>query len=151
MNDATRAHLHDAGLLALRLAFGGTLLVAHGLPKLLGFAEKSATFSDPLGVGSTASLVLTIFGEVVCAGAVVLGAGTRLAALPATITMLVAAFVVHAADPFGKRELALAYAAAFIVIGLAGPGRLSIDHALARRRSARSGVERERDGDAAGR
>jgi putative oxidoreductase len=43
------------------------------------------------------------------------------------VTMLVAAFHVHATDPFSKKELALAYATAALAILLAGPGRLSLD------------------------
>ena len=121
--------LEDLGRLLLRLAFGGMMLT-HGVPKLLGFAEKMDGFPDPLGVGSTLSLTLAVFAEVVCAGLVVLGAFTRLAVVPLIVTMLVAAFIVHADDPFGRKELALAYGLAYLAIGLLGAGRFSVDARL---------------------
>lgn len=50
------------------------------------------------------------------------------------VTMVVAAFVVHGADPFGKKELALLYGAGALTLMLTGAGRLSIDALVARRR-----------------
>ena len=62
-------------LLAARVVFG-LLLMSHGIAKLQNFEALSATFPDPLGVGSRVSLVLAVFGEVVCAcGRVILPAG----------------------------------------------------------------------------
>ena len=133
MSDNTEK-LSSAGLLLLRVGLGGLMFGAHGLPKLLGFAEKSETFSDPLGVGSLASLSLAVFAEAFCSLAVVLGLGTRLAAIPLIVTMLVAAFVVHADDPFGRQELPILYAIGFATLALTGAGRFSLDHRLRRRR-----------------
>ena len=110
----------------------------HGLPKLLAFAEKSETFSDPLGVGAATSLTLAVFAELFCSVLVILGLLTRIAAGPLTFTMLVAAFVVHAGDPFGKRELALVYATIFAALLFTGPGRLSLDHVIDRARARRA-------------
>jgi putative oxidoreductase len=124
----------DAGLLLLRVSIGSMMLFGHGLPKLLAFSEKAAEFSDPLGVGSTTSLALAIFGEVVGAGLVVIGLGTRLAAVPLLITMLVAAIVVHGDDPWGRKELALLYAVPALTLILTGPGRFAVDALLARSR-----------------
>ena len=65
---------HDAscslGLLILRIASGGMMLVAHGWGKLLAFSEKSGGFLDPLGIGSETSMAMAIFAEVVCALAI---------------------------------------------------------------------------------
>ena len=113
----------DAGLLLLRLFAGGLMLVMHGLPKLLSFGDLLDSFPDPLGVGSAASLTLAVFAEVLCALAVVLGIGTRAAAVPLLVTMLVAAFIVHGADPWSKKELALVYAGMFATLVLLGGGR----------------------------
>jgi putative oxidoreductase len=55
------------------------------------------------------------------------GLFTRWAAIPAAFTMAVAAFLAHAGDPFGDREMALLYLTLFTTIGLVGPGRFSID------------------------
>lgn len=122
----------DLGLLALRVGVGAMMLFSHGLPKLLSFSEKAATFADPLGVGSATSLALAIGGEVVGAVMVILGLGARLGALPFLVTMLVAAFVVHADDPWAKKEFALLYAVPAVALILTGPGRVSLDAIIKR-------------------
>ena len=123
----------DLGLLILRLGFGGMLLLSHGVSKLTRFSQLSATFPDPLHVGSTFSLTLTVFAEVVCAVLVMLGLATRLAAVPPAITMMVAAGVIHAADPFSKKEFPILFFLAFVVIALTGPGRFSLDQMRSRK------------------
>ncbi len=40
------------GLLILRVGFGATMAIQHGLPKLLDFSNKMNTFPDPLNIGS---------------------------------------------------------------------------------------------------
>lgn len=117
----------DIGLLLLRLGFGGTMLFAHGLNKLFSYSEKAATWADPIGVGPQASLALAIFAEVACSLGIVTGLFTKLAAVPLMITMFVAAVLVHADDPWQKKELAVVYFIAFTAIALMGPGRLSLD------------------------
>jgi putative oxidoreductase len=114
------------GILILRIVFGGAMLT-HGLPKLLEFNEKSQVFPDPLGVGSVVSLLLTVFAEFFCAVLVILGLGTRFAALTLAITMAVAAFVIHGEDPFGKKELALLYFGAYVALIVMGGGRIALD------------------------
>ncbi len=122
--------LQSIGLLILRVGAGGLLFAGHGLDKLLSFGAKAALFPDPLGVGPHASLALATFAEAVCSLLVVLGVATRLSALPPLITMLVAAFVVHAGDPWVKKELALTYAVPFLTLLFTGGGRLSLDSLL---------------------
>ena len=132
--EAWRERLAPVGLLILRVGLGGMMLGAHGLGKLTGFAEKSATFGDPLGVGSATSLALAVFAEFFCSLAVVFGLATRLAAVPLVITMLVAAGIVHADDPWGRKEFPLLYAIGFATLIFTGPGKLSLDHLIAGRR-----------------
>lgn len=120
----------DLGLLFLRVSIGSLMMFAHGWGKLAGFAERSASFADPLGVGSAFSLGLTVSAEFFCSLAIVLGFLTRLSAVPIIITMLVAAFVIHGEDPFGKQEFAIIYAIHFLVIMIMGAGKYSLDHAL---------------------
>ena len=93
-----RKHL-DGALLFLRLFIGGMML-SHGWAKLASFSTLSATFPDPLGVGSTLSLLLILFAEVGCSCLLIFGLMTRLAALPLMFGMLMAFFVIHGADPF---------------------------------------------------
>lgn len=126
------------GLLILRLAVGGMMLT-HGWPKLGRLLETPDKFADPLGVGPEISLALAVFSELVCAGLLVLGAGTRAVAVPLLITMLVAAFIVHGDDPFKKQELALLYGAGTLTLILTGAGRLSVDALVVGWRSKREG------------
>lgn len=114
--------------LILRLAVGA-LMLTHGLGKFSKlFGDGPIQFADPIGIGATASLALAVFSEVFCSILIILGLGTRLAAVPLLITMLVAAIVIHANDPFGKQELPLLYTAIYFVIAFAGAGTISIDN-----------------------
>ncbi len=119
--------LQDLGLLAVRLLAGGMMLT-HGNPKidrLLG--EGPVKFADPFGLGPEISLVLVLFAEVACSILVMIGFKTRLATLPLLVTMLVAAFLIHGADPFGEKELSLTFFTLFLSILISGSGRYSVD------------------------
>lgn len=115
------------GLLVLRVSFGAMMLAGHGLPKLLGFAETVKIFPDPIGLGSHVALSLAIFAEFFCSVLLILGLGTRLAAIPLIVTMLVAALVAHGADPWAKKELAVCYLAAFTTLVITGGGGFGLD------------------------
>ena len=116
------------GLLLLRLAGGGLMVYLHGWSKWINYADKASNFPDPLNVGSEVSLGLTIFAEVLCSGALVLGLFTRWAALICMFTMGVAAFIVHQEDPLKVQEKALLYFAIYGAIASLGPGAFSLDH-----------------------
>ena len=120
----------DLALLVLRIWFGLEMAFAHGLPKLMKIVNGDFQFADPIGVGPTLSLVLAVFAEFVCGILIALGFFTRLATIPYLITMLVAAFIVHLDDGWGKIAVPLHYAVAAIVLLIAGPGRLSLDHRM---------------------
>lgn len=102
-------------------------MLTHGIPKLLNLFSGNFEFPDPIGIGATASLILAVFGEVVFPILIIIGYKTRLAAIPVIITMLIAAFVYHANDPFGIQEKSLMYLAAFLSIAILGAGKYSID------------------------
>ena len=112
-------------MLLLRLTAGGSMLT-HGIPKLLHFSEKAPHF-DPIGLGGPLSLGLVVFAEVLCSILLILGIGSRFVTIPLMITMLVAIFVVHWNDPFGKKELALLYLVMYLAIFIAGAGSFSMD------------------------
>ena len=116
----------ETGELILRLVLGFFML-SHGWGKLSSFSEKSEFFPDPLGMGSALSLSLATFSEFFCSIFLILGLFTRFAALNILITMLVAGLIFHAADPFGKKELALLYAAGFLYFTIVGGNRFSLD------------------------
>ncbi|WP_319591801.1 DoxX family protein [uncultured Draconibacterium sp.] len=122
----------DLSLLLLRLATGGFMLT-HGIPKLQRLLAGEMQFGDPLGLGPEVSLVLAVFAEVVCSILIVLGLGTRLAVIPSIVTMAVAAFIAHGADPFGRKELALLYLVGYIVLLLSGSGKFSVDRLISRK------------------
>lgn len=120
------------GLLTLRVGFGAMMLFGHGIGKIDRLGASPVKFADPLGLGATTSLVLAIGAEVGAAGLLIVGLGTRLAAVPFVITMLVAAFIVHGADPWAKKELAMLYACAGVALMCMGGGQLSVDAYLER-------------------
>ena len=116
-------------LLAMRILFG-MLLINHGIQKWNAFDQMSAAFPDPLGIGSSASLTLAIFGELVCAVAFIFGFLYRLSMIPMIITMSVALFVIHDNDTFAVKEMAFIYLSVFILMYFVGPGKFSFDRLL---------------------
>ncbi len=122
-----KALLEDIGLLILRVG-AGAMILTHGFPKLMRFfGDEPIKFMDFMGLGSVISLSLAVFAEFVCAILIMIGFKTRLATIPLVITMLTAALVVHAADPFGRKELPLLYFLVFLSILIFGAGKFSID------------------------
>jgi len=122
--------LNDPGLLLLRVSLSAFMLI-HGLPKLSRLLEGNAEgFPDPLGIGSSLSLVLVVIGEVVAPVLIIPGIMTRLATIPVLSAMSVAAFIVHAGDPFGSREMALLYLTGFLAVLILGPGKYSADQLI---------------------
>ncbi|TVZ14054.1 DoxX family protein [Maribacter sp. MAR_2009_72] len=116
----------DVGLAFFRIAVSAMMLT-HGLPKFLKLISGNFEFGDPIGIGAAPSLFLAVIGEFICPLLIIIGFKTRLSAIPAAITMAVAAFIAHGADPFGTKEKALLYLVAFITLALVGPGKYSID------------------------
>lgn len=106
----------------------GGFMLTHGWPKLHKLISTGEfKFGDPIGLGPEVSLVATIFAEFVCSILLILGFKTKLATIPLMFTMLVAAFIVHADDPFGRKEKALLFFVGYLVILMMGPGRYSVD------------------------
>lgn len=120
----------DLGLLILRLWFGLEMALAHGLPKMIKIFSGTFEFADPLGMGPTLSLILAGLAEFF--GGLLIAAGffTRIALLPYIFTMLVAAFLVHINDGWGKMVLPLHYVVVGIVLLITGPGRYSMDERI---------------------
>lgn len=118
----------DLGLLELRILIG-LGMSWHGYQKIFGgFIHKLA--EGVAGMGFPFSQVfawLAALSEFAGGILIVLGLGTRFAALSIFISMSVAAFIAHAADPLAVKELALAYWGAAGALLLTGPGSLSLD------------------------
>lgn len=111
------------------MAFGHGFKKVSDLDAFTAAVAQSVPFPALL---APAAALSEFFGGLLFA----IGLFTRPAALMVMVTMLVAAFHVHAADPFVKKEFALAYAFAALVGLLAGPGRFSLDARLFSRRAA---------------
>ena len=120
-------------LLAARILFG-LLLASHGLQKMMEFSIMETQFPDPLGIGSNVSLILAIFGELVCSIAFIFGFLTRLAMIPMIFTMCVAFVSVHGSS-ISTGELAFVYLLVFVLLFIAGPGKYSVDNFLGKKLS----------------
>tara|TARA_B100000886_G_C20202608_1_gene398989 strand:+ start:226 stop:606 length:381 start_codon:yes stop_codon:yes gene_type:complete len=116
----------EFGPLILRLSLGLTMLLAHGVPKLVNFTTNSTSFPDPLGVSPKLSLLLTIFAEVVCSIFLILGLKVRITLIPLIFTMLVASFIVHAGQAWSNQEPAFIFLTGYIAIMFTGPGKFSL-------------------------
>ena len=114
-------------LLILRVGIGSAMMVKHGLDKLQHFSQKASGFADPFGIGAKASYSLSVFAEFFCAGFIILGLFTRLAAIPLVINMAVALFIAHKGNFYSEGESAGIYLICFLVLLIAGPGKASLD------------------------
>lgn len=122
---------HDLGILLTRVSFGGMIL-AHGIGKLSDLINGGSNFPDPIGLGSTASLVLVTFAEFVCAVLLMAGLFTRLALLPLIFNMVVIVFIHEAHLDIGDKEPAILFMLAFVCMFVTGPGRYSADGRLSK-------------------
>ena len=119
-------------VLILRISLAAFMLT-HGLPKLTKLLEGGEIqFGNPIGLGPSLSLILVVFAEFFCSILIGIGLGTRLAAIPLMITMLVAAFISHGADPFRRKEVALLYLLFYLTLFIIGSRKYSIDYLLTR-------------------
>ncbi len=123
----------DIGLLFLRAGAGVFIAYGHGLSKVyrdgsfglsgqLVGGVKSMGFPAPTAFAWMAALTELLGGILLAAGLM-----TRPVALALTFNMAVAAFVVHATDPFAVKEMALLYLVAFQIFIFTGAGRFSLD------------------------
>lgn len=123
---STQSISNDLAALLLRLIVGG-LFIYHGYGKIASFNEMYSTFPDLIGIGGKLSYILVIFAEFFCGIFVALGFLTRLSIIPNIITMVVAYFIAHGADPFNVKELAFLFMLLSVVIFILGSGRISLD------------------------
>lgn len=120
----------DWGLLCLRIWFGMSLFLKHGWEKPTNFERMSQHFPNPLHIGPVPSLIFALISDAICSILVLLGLGTRWAALLIFINIFVAWGFVHHFQFFGRGadhgEAVVLYLDAFLAI--TGPGRLSLDY-----------------------
>ena len=132
----TNSRAGDAAIAFTRVAFGGFMLVGHGLGKLNpdkfgGLVKTTAGLGFPL---PTLFAGAAVAAETLFALQLAVGLITRVSASVLCFNMIVAAFIVHGAHPwFGasprdpSKELALLYLVPFLMFAIIGGGRYSID------------------------
>ncbi|MEQ8764201.1 MAG: DoxX family protein [Planctomycetota bacterium] len=130
------------GLLILRVGFG-VYMMTHGWGKVQMVMDGEFGEMDPIGLGPKMSMIFAAAAEFGGALLVVLGLGTRFGAAAVAFTMGVAAFVVHANDPWtmsaagNGKEPALLFMTAFLSLVFTGAGRFSVDAWLWNKRKAK--------------
>lgn len=122
------------GPLAVRLVLG-LVFVATGWGKLHDLDSVTQFFTSLHIPAAHANAVLVSSVELAGGAMLILGLGTRIAALVLVAVMAVAIWTAKLPAIHGLADLAgtleLAYLAAFVWLALAGPGRASADHLLA--------------------
>ncbi len=133
-----REALLNLGLLALRV-LAGAGIAYHGYGKIFtpGNMESLTQIVSNMGfqypeyfawgaaLSEFAGGILLIFGF-----------ATRLAAFFILVTMGVAIFIHHAADPFSAKELSCVYATIAGALFLTGAGKISVDGNLTKSRGS---------------
>jgi len=126
----------DLILLVVRV-FIGFAMLSHGFPKLqMLIGGGKIEFYDFIGLGPQISLILTVFAEFVCSILLILGLFTRISLGFLIFTMIIAAFMVHGADAFDKREMSLVYLSVYLLLLVFGAGKVSVDHMIEKRKRA---------------
>ena len=140
-NPGGLSNYSDLTILLMRIGVGA-LMLSHGAGKFLKlFGDEPIKFSDPLGVGATASLAMAVFAEVFCSIFLIFGFATRLAVVPLIITMLVAVLLIHTHDPFPKKELPLLYIIIYLALVTFGAGKYSVDNLIYKKLMLRKPAE----------
>lgn len=127
----TKENLFNLGLVWLRVLMG-LGIASHGYAKIFGggiagLAEGVANLGFPQPEFFAWAAALSEFAGGIC---IALGLFTRVAALSVFVTMGVAAFLAHKADPFNVKELALLYWTVAGALIMTGGGAFTLDRLL---------------------
>lgn len=125
-----------AALLLGRLAVG-LLFVSTGWGKVHNI-PKVTQFFQTLGIPAPGfHAVLVGYSELLCGTALVIGLLSRLATIPLIVSMIVALITAKRAEIHGIFDLVgqdeFTYLVVLVMIAVIGPGKLSLDHPIARR------------------
>ncbi|MFC9978428.1 DoxX family protein [Gordonia sp. NPDC127522] len=125
----------DVALLMLRVTLGGTMIM-HGVNHWVGGGriEGTARWFSGLGLRhGVAQAWLSVATEIGAGVLLILGLVTPLAAAAVVSVMLVAGLLAHRTNGFfvfkDGYEYVMVLAVVAAVIGVIGPGQVSIDHA----------------------
>ena len=136
MNNDT---MKSAGLLILRLIFG-FVMIMHGIQKVFEWTPAGTIASfEQMGIPmATAAAYFAMATELLGGTIIILGAGTRIAAVASVVSMSGALIFVHLAACFsaskGGYEYVLTLAAVAATLTLTGAGKFSVDALVTARR-----------------
>jgi putative oxidoreductase len=140
MQSTLQNRLNDVALLMLR-GILAVVFMYHGSQKLFGWFGGKGLADTATGMESI-GIPLPIVGTILAASAeffggivLLLGVGTRIAAVPMAFTMLVAIVAVHNKSFSGRggMEFALTLCVMLVALILTGPGRLTVARLIPRR------------------
>lgn len=114
------------GLLFLRVSAAVLLLQIHGLPKLFNWSTELQRIEDPFGLGTTLTLAMAVFAEVICPVLLILGVFARLACLPVLAVLGVALVVVHPEWSLEQAQFAWLFTVLYAGLAITGPGAWAI-------------------------
>lgn len=121
----------DFAQLVLRAWIGFSLFMQHGLFKIAHFSMLWAHFPNPLHLGSHFSLIFSTLSDGICSVLILLGLGTRPAALISTINLFVVFLMFHHFSfAKGDGELVYLYLGGLLTILLTGGGKYSLDNMI---------------------
>ena len=120
----------DVILLGFRVLVSLSMINTHGIKKLIYFSDTIQNIPDPLGIGGEVSAYIAIMANIISPLLVILGLGTRLAAIQILSVTLVGLFIVHAADPWPVKDAPLMYSLSYLLILFFGAGKYSLDHMI---------------------
>ncbi len=121
----------DSSVFFMRI-FIGVMMLVHGIGKINNYEMLFANFPDPLGIGSSASLILIIAIETVCPLLLIIGLFVRPAALILGLGMFIATFMAIPGEPFAAHELSFAYMGICVMLLISGGMRYSLDRVFFR-------------------
>lgn len=118
----------DLSLLIFRVGISLLMIFNHGIFKFSRLTgPDEILFSDPFGLGPTASLVLALTAELGCSILIILGLWTRWATIPLMFTMLVATYIKLTGE---INEMAILYFLSYFILFFTGPGKYALDAVL---------------------
>ena len=124
----------DLARLALRVLVFLPLFMKHGTEKLFTFHQMAQNFLDPIGIGPVPTLFIAMIADGICSLLIVLGLGTRWAALYSLCNLFVAwatpphNFALLSHTPAGAAgEAIFLYMSACVVLFIGGAGKFSLD------------------------
>jgi putative oxidoreductase len=125
------------GFLMLRIGTSTLMVYLHGWPKIKNYSESQNSFPELIGLASESGLLLAIFAEVICSLLLALGFFTRIAVIPLSFTMVVAAFIFNVNQEFIVKEKAVLYLIVYLFFLVVGAGKYSMDHCLVQKMTSK--------------